>query len=589
MQTQSIAQNLQYQRKLKGLSQEQLAEKTAVTTRTIQRIEKGEVKPYLNTVKLLATALEIEVEDLIPIENPKEESIQKKWLLLLHGTPILGLMIPLCNILIPLFIWIHKREDNTLYYEHGRKVINFQITFTILYALAFVSLLTIEGYGFLFFISVLPYGIIIMLINIIRVVNEKSCFYPLSVPFIGGQNLSKALVLLWIASLLSFAVKAQQNDSIERLDGSSISTQALTRQIKELAKAAKVTGLTVSIFQDNQVAYQEAFGYANKPKGEVLRMDHVYYGASFSKAVFGYLVAQLAAESIIDLDKPLQNYLDVPIPEMPLEKDWREFTNLKGDDRYKEITARMCLTHTTGLPNWRWIDENGDLDRDGKIKFYFDPGTQYSYSGEGMMLLQYVIEHITGKGLEQLARERIFGPLDMEQTSYLWQDRFEGKYCLGHTADEKTIPKDPTDEAGAAGSMETTPADYAKFVAHILQQEEKNKKVIDTLFTRNFAIRTAHQFGPDSKKITGANADIQLNYGLGWGLLETPYSFGAFKEGHDSGFQHYSIIFPERDMGIVIMTNSDNGESIFKALLEITIGDTYTPWQWQRYVPFNLK
>ncbi|NHN24375.1 helix-turn-helix domain-containing protein [Flavobacterium jejuense] len=148
METQTISKKLIYQRKLKGYSQEELSEKTQVTVRTIQRIEKGDVTPHLQTIKLLATALHIEVEDLIPLEDPKEENMQTKWLLLLHGTPILRLVLPLCNILFPLFLWIHKREDNKIYNAHGRKVINFQITITLLYITSFMALLTIESWGF---------------------------------------------------------------------------------------------------------------------------------------------------------------------------------------------------------------------------------------------------------------------------------------------------------------------------------------------------------------------------------------------------------------------------------------------------------
>jgi len=74
---------------------------------------------------------------------------------------------------------------------------------------------------------------------------------------------------------------------------------------------------------------------------------------------------------------------------------------------------------------------------------------------------------------------------------------------------------------------------------------------------------------------------------MGWGRLETPFGFGVFKEGHGDGFQHYSILFPEKNIGIVIMTNSDNGESIFKELLEFAIRDIYTPWKWQRYIPYK--
>jgi CubicO group peptidase (beta-lactamase class C family) len=73
----------------------------------------------------------------------------------------------------------------------------------------------------------------------------------------------------------------------------------------------------------------------------------------------------------------------------------------------------------------------------------------------------------------------------------------------------------------------------------------------------------------------------------GVGLLKSPYGWGAFKEGHGDGFQHYFIVFPKQGTGVLIMTNSDNGESMFKELLELAIADTYTPWKWQRYIPYQ--
>lgn len=292
-------------------------------------------------------------------------------------------------------------------------------------------------------------------------------------------------------------------------------------------------------------------------------------------------------EGIIDLDKPLQKYFDVPIPDLKTEKDWKGFKDITEDKRYENITARMCLSHTTGFSNWRWISRIGLFNPEGKLQFYFDPGAQYSYSGEGMMLLQYAIEKITGKGLEQLAREKVFDPLKMNMTSYVWQKRFENLYCNGHTVDQKVIPKDTEDEAGAAGSMETTLEDYSKFVEHILKLTADNSNITNILFKPNIRIRSKLQFGPLALEETNENDNIELDYGSGWGLLKSPFGFGAFKEGHGEGFQHYSIIFPEKQIGIIILSNSDNAESIFKELLEISIGDIYTPWKWENYIPFN--
>ena len=137
MKQQTLKENLLYQRKLKGLTQEELADKTTVGIRTIQRIEKGEVQPHLQTVKLLAVGLDIEVDDLLMLDDPKEETVQRKWMLLLHGSPFFGLIIPFANVLFPLFIWISKAQDNKVYDQHGRAVVNFHCTinYKILYFL----------------------------------------------------------------------------------------------------------------------------------------------------------------------------------------------------------------------------------------------------------------------------------------------------------------------------------------------------------------------------------------------------------------------------------------------------------------------
>ncbi|MFS4492924.1 serine hydrolase [Maribacter sp. 2308TA10-17] len=595
METQSIAKNLLYHRKLKGYTQEELSERTEVTVRTIQRIEKGDVSPHLQTIKLLASALEIEVSDLLPLENPKEENIQKKWLLLLHSIPFLGFVIPFANILLPLFLWIHKREDNKLYDIHGAKIINFQISMSLLYVISFIALVTIEKWGFFLFIAVIPFSVIIMLYNIIKVVRTHKCYYPLALPFIKASSskpsgtLNVFLVML-IGSFILTSCHQEEVKGIQRLDGSIIAKDSLTDKIESLTRLANVTGLTVSIFNQDTLAYQKAFGYSNYGQKDSLQLKQVFYGASLSKSVFGYIVAHLVKEGVIELDKPLQSYLDTPIPELYFEKEWKGFKNLAADKRYEEITARMCLSHTTGFPNWRWISRIGEFHPEGKIQIYTDPGTRYSYSGEGIRLLQIVIEKITGRGLEEMAKEIVFNPLNMNMTSYVWQIRFENNYCLGHTTDQKTIEKDIADEAGAAGSMETTAVDYSKFLEHILSLTSQGSTITQLMFSPNIEITSKMQFGPKSLETTPENEKIGLNYGMAWGLItNTPYGKAVFKEGHSEGFQHYSILFPEKHMGVLLMSNSDNAESIFKELLEITIGDKYTPWEWENYIPFEKK
>ncbi|MFT5669132.1 MAG: D-alanyl-D-alanine-carboxypeptidase/D-alanyl-D-alanine-endopeptidase [Vicingaceae bacterium] len=587
MNNRSLAERLKYYRKSKGLSQEELSNKTNVTVRTIQRIEKAEVNPHLNTIKLLAVALNIEVSELLPLQNPKEETIKKKWLLLLHATPLLGIFIPLCNVLLPLFIWIHKREDNPVYNEHGVKVINFQITVLLLASLAFASLLTVEKWGFIIFLTTVPICIAVVIFNIIYVLQKEKCYYPFSIPFLKYKQVSSILLL----TMLAFSSCATKDkEEIERVNGSTISKDSITRKINQLISDADVTGLSVSIFNNNKVVYQKAFGYQDADTKGTLNTNSIFYGASLSKAVFSLLVMQLVEKGIIDLDTPLQDYLEKPLPEYEFNRNWRGYSDLKGDKRYERITARMCLSHTTGFPNWRFLTKGG-FDISGKLYFQFEPGTRYSYSGEGFSLLQFIVEKLTGKGLEEIAQERIFQPLGMERTSYIYilRDEFKNQYVYGNDKNQKALPFDQTDEAGAAGSLGTTLEDYSKFIEAVMNQKLMNKESFDKMFKNQISINSKQQFGPNALVETNENKDINLRYGLGWGLLQSPFGYGAFKEGHAEGFQHYSIIFPEKRIGILILSNSDNGESIFKELLEISIGDTYTPWEWENYTPYNNK
>ncbi len=181
------------------------------------------------------------------------------------------------------------------------------------------------------------------------------------------------------------SIAAMNHDKVERLDGSSITAAEIDKSVERLMKAAHVTGLDIAILNDSQVVYVKSFGWRDREQSLPLTERTVMYGASFTKAVFAYLVMQLVQEGTLDLDKPINSYLPKPLAEYDKYKD------LATDARYKTITARMLLSHTSGFPNFRWINPDKKLD----IKF--TPGTQYSYSGEGINLLQFAIEELTQK------------------------------------------------------------------------------------------------------------------------------------------------------------------------------------------------
>ena len=254
---------------------------------------------------------------------------------------------------------------------------------------------------------------------------------------------------------------------------------------------------------------------------------------------------------------------------------------MKDDKRYEKITARMCLTHTTGFPNWRWFET------DKKLKINFEPGTRYSYSGEGLYLLQFVIEQVTGKDYETISQERVFKPLGMTNTSQIWQTRFDTSICYGHNAKYEPYKLMKWKEASAGGSMSTTFEDFSKFYTALISGKGLSIKSFKEMTSQQIRINSRSQFGPLAKIDSTDNDTIQLGYGFGVGTFTTPFGRAFFKEGHDEGWGHYSICFPDKKIAVVIMTNNDNGESIFKEFLSYSIDDTFTPWRWENYIPYN--
>jgi D-alanyl-D-alanine-carboxypeptidase/D-alanyl-D-alanine-endopeptidase len=369
---------------------------------------------------------------------------------------------------------------------------------------------------------------------------------------------------------------------IKRIDDSTIPLDSLKNKIESLMKTANVCGVAVSVFNENRPVFSQTFGLADIQKNEPLLPSTVMYAASLSKMVFAYIVMQLAQQKVIDLDKPLIDYLDSPLVRYQMKK-WKGYQDLTADERYKKITGRMCLDHTTGFPNWRWYEP------DQKLRIKTEPGSRYSYSGEGIYLLQFVIEQITHKDYETIAQEMVFKPLGMSNTSYVWQSQFDDSLCYGYNDKGEPYERAKRKEPNAAGSMNSTLADFTKFYTALIAGRNLTKQGFIEMTNEQIKIRSLQQFGPLATLDSSEDDAIHLGYGLGVGVFQTPYGRAFFKEGHDNGWEHYTVCYPDKKIAIVIMTNSDNGESIFKELLADAIGDIYTPWQWENYIPYNHK
>lgn len=136
MNNQNLAIKIKSLRNRKGFSQEQLSEESKLSLRTIQRIEKGESVPRGDTLIKLTQALGVTPDELLEWTDIED----KGYLTLLNLSAISILIQPLLGIIIPLVMWILKREKIKLVDDTGRKLISFQITWTlILYVILIIA------------------------------------------------------------------------------------------------------------------------------------------------------------------------------------------------------------------------------------------------------------------------------------------------------------------------------------------------------------------------------------------------------------------------------------------------------------------
>jgi len=357
--------------------------------------------------------------------------------------------------------------------------------------------------------------------------------------------------------------------------GGRIATSQIDATATQLMPVANVTGCGIAIFHGRKIAYLKAYGMRDAEKGLPLTPDSVMTSASLSKAAFATVVLRLVQEGVLDLNKPIYQYLPKPLPEYPT------YADLAGDDRYKKLTLRILLSHTSGFPNWRAFED------DRKLKIHFEPGTRYAYSGEGIDLAQLVVETVTAKSLTVLMEEQLFRPVGMTRTSMVWEPRFEDDFANGYDEYGRSLGPEKRSSPAAAGSMQTTLRDYAVFVSALMRGKILNTRTFGKMQNAQISIHSAHQFPSLASETTSANDGIRLRYGLGWGLYFSPYGKAFFKEGHDEGWRHLALFF-RNGSGILIMTNSSNGEGIFKPLMDAILGPTLFPFDWENYTPYNL-
>jgi CubicO group peptidase (beta-lactamase class C family) len=337
---------------------------------------------------------------------------------------------------------------------------------------------------------------------------------------------------------------------------------------------ARVPALGLAVINGGKVVYMGGFGYRDVARKLPLTDTSVMYAASLTKAMFAHLVMQLVDDGTIALDTPIASYLPKPLP------SYEKYADLAGDARWKRITPRMLLSHSSGLPNWRFFTRTQKLDIE------FDPGTHFGYSGEGINLLQFVIEKHTGKGVGQMMQARVFDRFGMTRTSMTWQPSFQSELAFGYDTAGTLAGHDERSSARAAGSADTDLSDMARFVQGVLRGDGLSANSRREMWSPQMRIRTVHEFPAPSFDTTSRDDAIDLSYALGWGTFRSPYGPAFFKEGHDDvSWRNYMVVFPDSKSAIIMLSSSANAEPIFPSILEEVLGDTYSPAQWMGYAP----
>jgi len=358
-------------------------------------------------------------------------------------------------------------------------------------------------------------------------------------------------ILIFIVSVVLLFLLAQscaKEPKEETLD------TVLEREISRLMETANVPGLSMAVIQDGQIFWKKTFGVRSRETNEPVDEHTMFEAASLTKTVTAYAAMRLVERGELDLDKPLFEYFPN-----------KEYPKLAKDERYKKITARLVLTHTTGLPNW-----GNRLMR--------EPGIQYAYSGEGFLYLGRTIEQISGMSLQEFAQKEIFDPLGMTHTSYVWNETYAANGACGHDRHGKVnaLRKNTSPNGGA--SLLTTATDYATFICALLNAQGLTEETIDQMTSSQVQVTVSRE-----------TAELFANvfWGWGWGVQPGNTGFGFWHWGDNGDLRAYTVTYKDRGKGFIYFVNSNNGLAIAEAVTSLIVDDHQYALDWLDYEKYN--
>lgn len=264
--------------------------------------------------------------------------------------------------------------------------------------------------------------------------------------------------------------------------------------------------------------------------------DAVFQAASLTKPAVAFGALRLALSGGLDLQAPVAHYL--PQGYVRYQNVLRRAPGDASDTVPASTLARIpvaaLLNHTSGLPNWAG----------GTLVPAFEPGQRWRYSGEGYVLLQTVMEAVTGTPITQWMDAQVFAPLGMRDSSLVWKATLEGRavHANGGAGGMRwSLPV-------AAASLYTTAGDFARLLAAFVADERLLALV---------------QSAP-----VVADPALGLEWGYGWGIERTPAGPVLWQWGNNPGFRNFAMVSPVSGDGFVLLTNSDRGMALAVSLAQ---------------------
>lgn len=309
-----------------------------------------------------------------------------------------------------------------------------------------------------------------------------------------------------------------------------------------LLTAHNVPSVGVAYIENGQFAWTAQYGLQGPDTPATAQT--LYNIASMSKPITAEIALQLASKGIISLDEKMSTYWVDP--------------DIENDPRHEMLTPRMALSHQMGFTNWRFNNE------DGKLQFSADPGTKTIYSGEGYDYLGRFMEQKTGETFPDLARKYVFDRLDMPETSFVKEDWYEGKLAQPHGANDEWRTPDAWEKWTGADNVHTTPAQFAKFMISVIDNQDITPDIAKTRFDVSY-----NQLA-DGCPLATEHCPESVGFGLGWSIFQYADDVRVIMhDGSDWGERSLGFFVPDTQKGVIIFTNDANGIKVISEISKL--------------------